>query len=185
MSDPTMQFNTHTQVQRKVMSAWAAGVAVHISVLCGLVSALPLRAAQATDPGNPAVRSIIRLPSTVLDGDRVSELSGLAWGADEQVLYGISDRGYLYRFRLKLENRHLRAVEPMDAVRLRWPAHMQDKTAGIDAEGLAILRGDNGVMGDTELLLSTEGQPQVLRVSTGGKVLGLLTLPEPLSDARL
>lgn len=174
------------------LSAWPVDIRKRIHFAVGLLGlAVGLLASYPTWSGvlsvqdDPKVRSIVRLPATVLGGVRVAELSGLAWDADEQVLYGISDRGYLYRFRLKLENRHLKSVEPMDAVRLRWPAHMEERTAGIDAEGLAILRGDNGVMGDAQLLVSTEGQPQVLRVSTGGQVLGLLTLPEPLSDARL
>ncbi len=169
---------------RCVLPAIAAAVATSITFAFCVLAWLPARAAKPTDPGNPAVRSIVRLPATKLGDVRVAELSGLAWDADEQMLYGISDRGFLYRFRLHLDNRHLKTVEPVDAVRLRWPMHLPPRHTGIDAEGLAILKGDNGVAGDTELLVATEGHPRVLRVSTDGQVLELVELPEPLSDPR-
>lgn len=174
-----------SSIQRKALRSWVVRVAACTLVVSSLGSALPVGAAPAADPGNPAVRSIVRLPATVLGGVRVAELSGLAWDADEKMLFAISDRGYLYRFRLHLENRHLKSVEPVDAVSLRWAALGRDRADAIDAEGLAIFKGENGVMGDAQLLVSTEGQPQVLRVSTVGQVNGSVALPKPLADARL
>lgn len=164
---------------------WAFTTAVVAPLLAiGGLWSFSARAAPPNDPGHPPAISTVRLPVSVLGGLRVSELSGLAWDNDEQMLYGISDRGHLLRFRLRLDSGRLTAVEPLDAVRLHAPVQSLPGSAGLDAEGLAILKGDNGVVGDAELLVSTEGQPQVWRVSTGGEVLGRLKLPDRLSDAR-
>lgn len=110
-------------------------------------------------------------------GVRISELSGLAWDQDERLLYAVSDKGYVFHFRLQLEGNGIAAIEPVYAAPL---------AAGrLDAEGLAVLNADNGKPGDTELVVAVEGaEPRIVRFSPAGAMLGEIPLPPPLDDRR-
>lgn len=122
--------------------------------------------------------SSVSLPSdAVVDGIRVSELSGLAWDAGTQTLYAVADSGSLFRFRLRIEDGALRAVEPLGAVPLQRP-EQGGKPRPLDAEGLALRR----VGPATELLVATEGRPAVWRVAPTGTLLGEMALPPALTD---
>lgn len=114
---------------------------------------------------------------------RPYELSALAWDADEGVLYALSDRGLVVHLRPRFRGRRLvavtlQAVYPLlgsDAARL--PRRFRD------AEGLAARRTDNGRRGDSELLVSFEHGPRVIRYSPRGEHIGPGELPVPLRDA--
>lgn len=149
--------------------------------------AVALAAVLAMAPGSPpamaesteafGVTTRLRLVGATIDGQRISELSGLAWDEDEQRLYAISDRGVLFRFRVTLGNHGELDVEPITANRLA----PSEGTLGVDAEGLAVDGSRDGRWGNSTLLVSTEGQPQVIRFTPSGQPLDTLPLAGGLS----
>ena len=53
-----------------------------------------------------------------------------------------------------------------------------------DSEGLALEGGDNGVRGDSTLLISFEGPARVARYRPDGTFVADLNLPPPLADRK-
>ncbi|TGO02392.1 hypothetical protein PN36_25760 [Candidatus Thiomargarita nelsonii] len=123
------------------------------------------------------LRGTIELANHKINGLKLTELSGLAWDEDEAVLYAISDKGYLFHLRPSIKQNTLIALTPLSAYRL------QTKLTK-DSEGLAILNGDNGVAGDSELVISFEGKPQIARFTPKGKRLSDYTLPSVLQNIK-
>lgn len=138
---------------------------------------------------------VLPLPSIsrhVLDqrevaGVAISELSGLAWDADEQLLYAVSDQGRLYHFRIT------RAGDAVVSIRAEFAARLHDPAATIgslvpgalrfNAEGLAVRNANNGLRGDSELIVALEVRPpQIARFSLAGELLGQLAVPAPAND---
>ena len=115
-----------------------------------------------------------------IDGLVPSELSGLAWDADEQLLYAVSDRGQLFHFQLTLDGTRLRAVKPVYAAPL-LPAGGK-ALASMNAEALALINADNGKRGDTQLVVALENGPSLMRFTPQGRALGEVPLPAPLRD---
>lgn len=118
-----------------------------------------------------------------VDGFPASELSGLAWDADEGALYAVSDRGFLLTLLPRFEDGRLvdvtrgegRWLTTADGDRLSPPA---------DAEGLVLERAANGRRGDTRLVVSFEAPARVARHGLDGRELERLPLPVPLDDTR-
>ena len=132
----------------------------------------------AADAEPLTVAATLRVVGATIDGERIAELSGLAWDADEQRLYAISDRGVLFRFSLMLGANGQLEVEPIAASRLAPPAGSN----AVDAEGLAVTGADDGIRGNSELLVATEGQPRVIRYTLAGEPQDTLALPGGLDD---
>lgn len=109
-----------------------------------------------------------------------SELSGLAWDADEQLLYAVSDQGKLFHFQLTLDGTRLREIKPVHAA----PLVAVDGNArkGFNAEGLALIDADNGKRGDTQLVVALENGPSLTRFTPQGRALGEVPLPAPLRE---
>ncbi len=123
------------------------------------------------------LRGTIELANQKINGLKLTELSGLAWDEDEAILYAISDKGDLFHLRPSIQQNTLIALTPLSAYRLETKLTK-------DSEGLAILNGDNGVAGDTELVISFEGKPQIARFTPKGKRLGDYTLPSVLQNIK-
>ena len=119
-----------------------------------------------------------------VDGIGVDELSGLAWDADERLLYAVSDQGNVFHFRLGLEGDAIVACDPVYAAVLTG-ADAGARGKGFNAEGLTVRNADNGKRGDTELVVSLEGDPpRIVRFSPAGAELGALPVPSPADDMR-
>ncbi len=117
-----------------------------------------------------------------IKGLAAHELSGLAWDEDDQILYAVSDKGYLMHLRPIFNNATLINVELLDAYRLK-----NTKGGRItypDAEGLDIINGDNGKKGDAELLISFEIRPRITRFTTKGEMLEKYKLPKTLNKIK-
>lgn len=153
------------------------------AVMLSLAGLVVLTNATAAQP--PQVRGVVQLKGSTVDGLRVAELSGLAWDARSKVLYGLSDRGHLIRFRLeRTADGHLQAVVPMSASALQDTRPGSGTKHTVDAEGLALWHPPGQEDGAPQLLVSTEGLPQVLQVDLEGRVQGAMELPAALGDAR-
>ncbi len=130
----------------------------------------------------------VRLLGTVqLDHKKINELnarelSGLAWDADANLLYAVSDGGFLCHFRPRFEHSVLTNVDMVAAYPLLTHGGDSLTDNHADSEGLAIRNGDNQIDGDTELLISFEINPRVLRYHPDGKLIGDEDIPTRLTD---
>ena len=113
---------------------------------------------------------------------KLTELSGLAWDEDEAILYAISDTGYLFHLQPIIVEKTLTTVHYQTAYRLR--DKQGKKLPSRDTEGLTLLKGRNGVVGDSELVISFERIPRIARFTPTGEWLGDYTLPTPLQSIK-
>ncbi|MHB8534812.1 MAG: esterase-like activity of phytase family protein [Sulfuricaulis sp.] len=128
---------------------------------------------------------MLQLPNPTVDGMRFSQLSGLAWDDDDNILYAISDKGFLFHLRPEFENGMLTGLKLLKAVRLRELGSNKPLGYGrTDSEGLDILKGRNGRQGDAELLISFERFPRIVRYRPDGYAVSEYTLPAPLNEAK-
>ncbi len=130
------------------------------------------------------VRSSFIIPPHSVNGIKISELSGLAWDKDEQLLYAISDKGHIFHFRLALDGNRLVAVDPVYAANLTDIAGEQVKKGRRDSEGLTLLKADNGKRGDTQLVIAFEGAPRLIRFTPEGRAIKNIEVPAALQDKR-
>lgn len=151
----------------------------------GLALAAVLLASVAS-PGSAAEPKLEALgktdiPATGKDGVRVDELSGLAWDADEKILYAVSDGGILHHFRLQLVGEKIAGIEHIFSAPLVAPIGNASAT---NAEGLAAVNGDDGAPGNSELLIAFEDGPGIARFTPKGQWLADVALPGALADAK-
>jgi len=120
------------------------------------------------------------IPATGKDGVRVDELSGLAWDADEKLLYAISDGGVLHHFRLQLDGDRIAGIEHVFAAPISAPI---GNVSATNAEGLSAVNSDDGTPGNSELLIAFEDGPGIARFTPKGQWIADVALPAPLADA--
>lgn len=152
-----------------------------------LASALLLAPAARADTAQPPMAEIldsVRVPAAGPDGSEISELSGLTWDEDEQLLYAVSDSGFLIHFRIAIENDKLAKVEPVlvapiaefvgSLLKLTWSLS--------NAEGVLARNNANGKRSDTELIVALEDGPAIGRFTPQGQFIKEIALPPPLGD---
>ncbi len=138
--------------------------------------------ASHTSPKRALFRGSVRLDNPAAAKHDLHELSGLAWAKDEQLLYTVSDRGYLVCLRPEFEGGRLRAAHVTAWFPLRDAEGRPLRDAAADSEGLELLRADDGLPGNSLLLVSFERDPRVCRYSPTGTWLGCELLPDTLAD---
>lgn len=140
----------------------------------------------APDNGNNhagiEILGAVQLARKAPDGSPVTGLSGLAWDADEQRLYAVSDRGRLLHMLPRFEDGDLVAVSFLEGYPLLDAKQRDLRGARRDAEGLALRNGDNGIAGDSELWISFERHPRIQRYSPDGRLLATEKLPGELGN---
>ncbi|MCA0277936.1 MAG: esterase-like activity of phytase family protein [Proteobacteria bacterium] len=141
-------------------------------------STFALGAPAMAQPLDLAVLDSKPVPAIGPGGQSINELSGLAWDADEKLLYAVSDDGILHQFSIEVGDGKIVALEPVLSVPLNTGA----TPATVNAEGLAAVDGDNRKAGDTELLVAFEDGPAIHRFRSDGASLGAVQLPEALAD---
>jgi len=120
--------------------------------------------------------------SLVLSGDkRLAELSDLAWDADEQRLYGITDRGWLLHMKPQFTRGILSGMTLLEGLRLRDKSGQPLKRKNRDSEGLVVHKANNGIAGDSELIISFEHNHRIMLYDTKGMALGRMNITPPLS----
>ncbi len=155
---------------------------------CSTLAGMQYPLSDSHNPGDSfmqiRLRGTLHMPFQEVDGFKVTELSALAWDEDAQLLYALNDRGTLFHLRVTMEQQTLQKVEVLHALPLR-DAKAQPLTRGWrDSEGMVALNANNGIAGDTELLIAFEVQPRIWRYNPQGKRLGEVTLPPDLQDIR-
>ena len=111
----------------------------------------------------------LQLESAVSPDKRLMEFSGVAWDNDEQTLILLSDRGFIVHTKPIFNDGEL-----IDLLFISYHRLLDKKGKALrykpsDSEGLALLNSNNNRFGDTELLISFERIPRVVRYSTNGK----------------
>lgn len=145
-------------------------------------SAPPVTAAPKQTYTEVKLLSQFTLPRMELNGLTLSELSGLAWDQDEQLLYVASDQGRIFHFKLKLAHEQITGVEPVFAAPL-----VDNKGKPIklrDSEGLFALNANNRKKGDTQLIVSFEHGPRIYRMSPQGRQVGSVPIHKDLQNSK-
>lgn len=138
--------------------------------------------AYSAPAGRAQVLGMWALPAKIVNGLRLSSLSDLAWDEDERILYAVSDKGALFSLRPLFKNDTLVDILILDAVPLRdIKSGSPLKGRAADAEGMDILNGGNGRKGDTQLLVSFERLPRIVRYRPNGQAIAEHALPAPLA----
>lgn len=128
--------------------------------------------ARAAPPGSLRVHAldarVLELPG---DGRRNRlELSDLAWDAGSGEVWAVSDRGWLHRWQVEIEQGRLVAVLPQSKVRLEGRPNL---------EALALRR----LPGQAPLLAIDEQAHQWLEVERDGRIAARHALPAALAGA--
>ena len=145
----------------------------------------PLRLSDRFD--SDGIYMAIRLRGALsLHGSKaLSELSDLAWDEDENVLYGVTDRGRLLHLQPIIERGVLTGIKLLRDFHLRDRRGKKLKGFEQDSEGLALEGARNGIRGDSLLAVSFEGRHRVDLYSPEGEYLRPVKLPAKLSDPEL
>ena len=123
----------------------------------------------------------IALKSTIFKSTPVKELSGISWDNDEKILYAVSDEGYLYHLEVTINNNQLDGVKITFAVKLADINGKPLKGKYRDSEGLSTLKSNNGKLGDTQLLISFENKPRIVKFTTKGRMISKIKLPKKIA----
>ena len=125
---------------------------------------------------------MLAIPRTTVGEQRLSQLSDLAWDENAGVLYAVSDKGVLFHLHPILRDGILVDVKVSRAVPLR-DLKTGKPLEGLhtDAEGMDILPNPSGRAVDTELIISFERYPRIVRYHTDGYAIGEYALPPVLS----
>lgn len=144
-------------------------------LLLAVVALAAIGGAEAAQSDVVQVLDSVRIPWEF----RISELSGLAWDADEQLLYAVSDLGHIIHFQVEIKDDHITAVTPVFYGPLALP---QGQEKFVDAEDLVAINANNGVKGDTEIAVVFEDGPAAARFTSTGELIDTIPLPTPLLD---
>lgn len=125
----------------------------------------------------------LKLSAEKFNGHLIGGLSALGWDNDEQLLYAVSDRGYLFHLRVVFDSDgFLRDLQAVAAHALQDARGKALRGRMSDSEGLVVRNGNNGQRADTQLAISFERRPRVIRFDTYGKMIGAEALPARLRD---
>ena len=132
---------------------------------------------------NVRLQGTVRLLPEEINGLKPRELSGLAWDADEGLLYAVSDDGFLVHLRPEFHDGVLLRVYLEGAYPLLEHDGAAVKKKYADAEGLVARHTRNGIDGDSELVVSFEQQPRLVHYTPDGRYLTTTPLPQVLRDS--
>ena len=130
------------------------------------------------------IHNSLALKSTTVNALPIVELSGIAFDTDENLLYAVSDEGMLYHIKLTIKKNKLKKLKVIYATKLKNKRGIALKGKKKDSEGLSLTNANNGIKGDTKLIISFEGKPRIARYSTKGFKLSKVTIPKFLSDKK-
>jgi len=130
------------------------------------------------------LRGSLKIKSIKVNSIDVTELSDLAWDEDEQLLYAISDEGLLYHLQISLKDNKLKSTKVIFATRLKGKSGKKLVGKYSDSEGLSILNSNNGVKGDSKLIISFEHKPRIAYYSPKGTFIKKVKIPKELSKKK-
>jgi len=119
------------------------------------------------------------LPHEMPDGVALRGLSDLAWSESEQVLYAVSDFGWLFRMQPIFTNGRLTDVRLLDSHPLTDARGRPLHGKWHDSEGLTFAPGPDGA---PALFVSFERMPRITRIDRQGRWQADVPLPAPFAD---
>lgn len=123
--------------------------------------------------------SSLGIANNKVNGIPIKELSGLTWDDKAQILYAISDAGFLYHIKLTIEKGEIRNTNVIHAYALTNKNGKKLNGQYQDSEGLSLVRDNKG--NATELIISFEHKPRIARYRLNGQWLGEISLPNVLT----
>ncbi|MGB1799213.1 MAG: esterase-like activity of phytase family protein [Gammaproteobacteria bacterium] len=126
----------------------------------------------------------LQLKSAVSPDQRLMEFSGIAWDNDEQSLILLSDRAFIVHAKPVFTENKLTDLLFTSYHRLLDKKGKALRYKPSDSEGLALINSRNNLNNDTELLISFERVPRVLRYTTDGKFLSEEKINNELNDIK-
>ncbi len=159
-------------------------LALQVTALVAAPYATPFEFRPGHPPGEAhmGVRLLGAVRLGAGDAGAPRQLSGLAWDADADLLYAVSDEGYLAHLEPHFDADRLVAVRLRGVFPLRDAADAPLRRPHSDAEGLTARHARNGVAGDTELVVSFEVRPRLARYTPEGRLLGPAPTPPLLTQ---
>jgi hypothetical protein len=143
----------------------------------------PITISSTTGSGDTHM-GIQLLGSLSLKGNSaLAELSALSWDEDEQQLLAISDRGWLLHLTPQFEQGKLIQVDLQKTTPLMNQQGTPLRGGWRDSEGLTLDKSQNGITGDTTLIISFERHNRIERYSPEGKWLTTEPLPKLLKKS--
>ncbi|MBI3896826.1 MAG: esterase-like activity of phytase family protein [Gammaproteobacteria bacterium] len=181
-------------VQRATARSRALPLVFSFLLVSGVAAAPPavsLNAKPVPLADNIAVGDIVQrirflgmlvIPNATVGGQRMGQLSDIAWDEATGVLYAVSDKGSLFHLQPTIRDNMLTDVQLLQAVPLRELATDKPlKGKRADAEGMDIVHRADG---QTELIISFERYPRIMRYQPDGHPIGEYQLPPPLSNPK-
>lgn len=143
----------------------------------------PMRIYVGTPPQGIRPMGTVTIAGESEAGTTITGISALAWDGDERLLYALTDNGVLHHLRPGFDrDRRLVSVTLEATYRLSDGSGEPLQKTQSDSEGMFALNADNGVSGDTELVVSFEKVPRIMRYSPRGEYLSAYVLPTRLRD---
>lgn len=131
---------------------------------------------------NFKILGVIQIEPHATPDYRLVELSGIAWDNDQQNLVMLSDKGFIIHTKPIFNNEELIDLQLLSYHRLKDATGKKLKHKASDSEGLALINSRNKQSGDTELIISFERKPRVIRYTTEGKFISKETIHNDLND---
>ncbi|MDY6941566.1 MAG: esterase-like activity of phytase family protein [Pseudomonadota bacterium] len=187
--------NREIERRNRPYRAWTAAVCAALSllvitafswpiVLPGPERPEPVSLHPSTDSeGAATLLGALWLPRTTPDGSPFRGLSGLAWSGDDQLLYAISDFGWLYHLRPEFRDGRLVNLEFVSAMKLTDRQARPLSGQWADAEGLIALEKSAHGQHETRLVVSFERHPRIQEFDTQGLFKKDHPLPPPYNTA--
>jgi hypothetical protein len=135
---------------------------------------------QHYEQNNFKILGAIQIDSNADPDYRLIELSGIAWDQDQEELIILSDRGFIIHTKTIFNKAELIDVELLSYHKLKDARDKKLKYSYSDSEGLALINSNNNIKNDTELLISFERKPRVIRYTGKGKFVSNEILPNIL-----
>ena len=175
-----------------IFNAWLKIIGLFVSLLylCPVYAErdiadyieLPQAQLEQLELNNFKVLGLIQLKQNAGADFPLMEFSGLAWANDEQQLILLSDRGYVVHTKPEFENNRFVDLDFIAYHHLEDTKGKKLRHKSADSEGLALINSNNGIHGDTELIISFERKPRIIQFSNTGQFIAKHSLNNPLSD---
>ncbi len=136
------------------------------------------------EKNNFKILGALQLKSNIDPENRLIELSGIAWDNDEQKLTILSDRGFIINTKPIFNKNKLINLEFLSLHQLENKKGKKLKGSSSDSEGLALINSKNNRFNDTELIISFERKPRIVRYTTEGKLITKETINNSLDDIK-
>jgi hypothetical protein len=145
---------------------------------------LPPAQLEYYEQNNFKILGVLQIRSKANPSTRLIELSGIAWDQDQQNLIILSDRGFIIHTKPIFINDELHNIELLSHHQLKDADGKELKFPKNDSEGLALINSKNNIDDDTELVISFERKPRIVRYTTDGTFISYEPIKNDLNKIK-